>query len=125
MAKGTYQVKRQTAKRRFKWPLVWLIQAVAALLLGALTALSMWLGKTVHGIFLWGILPLGGMAMGCIATRRGLNNYLAWLAPPLMEVLSSLLVWGYSPSAGPVFLCAFLSLVGAATGEGLKRQNHK
>ena len=119
MAKQTFQ-----KKRRIAWPLIWLIQAVAALLLGALTALSILLGGVVHGAFLWAIMPLGGMAAGCVATRGGLNNYLAWLAPPLMEVLGSLLIWGYSPSAGPVFLCAFLSLVGAAAGEVLKRQKH-
>ena len=112
-------------ERRVTWPLIWLIQAAAALLLGALTALSTWLGGFVHGAFLWAIMPLGGMAAGCVATRKGLNNYLAWLAPPLMEILGSLLVWGYSPSAGPVFLCGFLSLVGAAAGEVLKRQERE
>ena len=119
MAKRSFQTRR-----RIGWPLIWLIQAAAALLLGVLTALSAWLGGVVHGAFLWAVMPLGGMAAGCIATRGGLNNYLAWLAPPLMEVLGSLLVWGYSPQAGPVFLCAFLSLVGAAAGEVLKRQKH-
>ena len=110
-------------KRGLQWPLIWIIQALAALLLGALTALSAWLGALAHGAFLWGIMPLGGLFLACAATRRGLNNYLGWLAPPLMEVLSSLLVWGYSPSAGPVFLCALLSLVGAAAGEVLKRED--
>ena len=109
-------------KHRIKWPLVWLIQAAAALALGALTALSAWLGGFVHGAFLWALMPLGGLAAGCIATRAGLNNYLAWLAPPAMEVLGSLLVWGYSPRMGPVFLCGFLSLVGAAAGEVSRQQ---
>ena len=67
------------------------------------------------------IIPRG-MAAGYIAVRRGLNNYLGWLAPPLMEVLGNALVWGYPPSAGPVFVCAFVSLVGAATGEVRNRQ---
>ena len=118
--------KRCNEQRRgLPWPLIWLIQAGAAFLLAVLTALSTWLGGLVHGAFLWAVMPLGGMAAGCIATRKGLNNYLAWLAPPLMEILGNLLVWGYAPSAGPVFLCGFLSLVGAATGEVLKRQTHK
>ena len=118
--------KRSFKKGRgIRWPLVWLIQAAAALLLGMLTALSAWLGGLVHGAFLWAVMPLGGLAAGCIATRGGLNNYLAWLAPPIMEILGSLIIWGYSPSAGPVFLCGFLSLVGAAAGEVLKRQERR
>ena len=108
--------------RGLPWPLVWLIQAVTMLALGALAALTTLLGGAVHGIFLWALMPLGGMAAGCLATLRGLNNYLAWLAPPLMEIAASLLIWGYSPAVGPVFLCGFLSLVGAAAGEVLKRQ---
>ena len=115
--------KRSSAARRgLPWPLVWLVQAAACLALGALAALSLWLGKLVHAAFLWGVAPLGGAAAGYIAVRRGLNNYLAWLAPPLMEALANLLIWGYPPSAGPVFLCGFLSLVGAAAGEVRNRQ---
>ena len=110
-------------KRGLRWPLIWLIQVVAMLLLGTLTTLSALLGGFPHGVFLWGVMPLGGMASAGIATRRGLNNYLAWLAPPIMEALSNLLIWGYAPTAGPVFLCGFLSLVGAAAGEVLKRSD--
>ena len=115
---------RQSTKRerRIPWPLIWLIQAAAMLALGALAALSALAGGFVHGAFLWALMPLIGMAAGCLATIKGLNNYLAWLAPPLMEIGSSLLIWGYSPSVGPVFLCGFLSLVGAAAGEVYKRQ---
>ena len=112
-------------RRGGNWLLIWFIQAAAMLLLGVLTALSKWLGGFIHGAFLWAVMPLGGMAAGCAATRKGLNNYLAWLAPPLMEILGSMLIWGYSPQAGPVFLCGFLSLVGAATDEVLNRQERK
>lgn len=108
-----------------RWPLVWLIQAAASLLLGALTALSILLGGFVHGAFAWGIMPLGGMAAGYAAVRRGLNNYLAFLAPPLMEALANLLIWRYLPPVGPVFLCGFLSLVGAAAGEVRNLQERK
>ena len=111
--------------RRMPWPLVWLLQAAAALLLGGLTALSALLGGAVHGAFLWGIMPLGGAAAGYIAVRRGLNNYLAFLAPPAMEALSHWLIWRYLPSAGPVCVCGFLSLVGAAAGEVRNLQQRK
>ena len=115
--------KRSSKPRRgLRWPLVWLVQAAACLALGAVTSLGLWLGGLIHGALLWGIMPLGGAAAGYLAVRRGLNNYLAWLAPPLMEALANLLVWGYPPAAGPVFLCGFLSLVGAAAGEVRNRQ---
>ncbi len=114
--------RRGDVRRSRRWPLVWLLQAVAALALGVLTALALWLGGFVHGAFLWLFMPLGGAASAYIAVRRGLNNYLAWLAPPLMELLGNLLVWGYPPSVGPVFLCGFIALVGAATGEVRNRQ---
>ena len=118
---------RQSTRRgrKIPWPLVWLIQVAAAFALGLLAALSALLGGVAHGLFLWALMPLGGMAAGCLATLRGLNNYLAWLAPPLMEIASSLLIWGYSPAVGPVFLCGFLSLVGAAAGEVCKRQGRR
>ena len=108
--------RRSKVRRGPSWPLVWLLQAIAALAMGALTALSLWLGGAVHGAFLWLIMP------AYVAVRRGLNNYLAWLAPPLMELLGNLLVWGYPPSVGPVFLCGFIALVGAASGEVRNRQ---
>ena len=115
--------KRSTKDRRgIPWPLIWLIQAAAVLALGALAALSTLLGGLIHGAFLWALMPLGGAAAACMATMRGLNNYLAWLAPPLMEIAANLLIWGYSPKTGPVFLCGFVSLVGAAAGEVCKRQ---
>lgn len=104
-------------EKSLRWARVWLIQALAALGLGALTALSLWLGGPVHAAFLWLLMPLGGAAAGYIAVRRGLNNYLAVLAPPLMELMGNLLVWGRPCAPGPVFLCGFLSLVGAAAGE--------
>lgn len=115
--------KRFSKKGRgLRWPLVWLLQALSALALGCLGALSMWLGGVVHGAFQWGIVPLGGAVAAYVAVRKGLNNYLAWLAPPLMEVLGNWLVWGYPPAVGPVFLCGFISLVGAAAGEVRNRQ---
>ena len=105
-----------------RWALVWLVQALIALALGAATALSLWLGGFAYGLCRWLLMPLGGAVASYLAVRRRLNNYLAFLAPPLMEVLANLLIWGYSPDPGPVFLCGFLSLVGAAAGEVRNRQ---
>ena len=118
-------MKKNASARALKWPLILLIQFLAMLALGALTALSLFLGGSIHKLCVWGLFPLCGMSSACIATRLGLLNYAAWLVPPAAEFVSHALIWGYSPEVGPVFLCAFLSLVGAAAGEVLKRQMQK
>ena len=120
-----YKSKHKIEKNQpipVKWLWILLIQCISMLAFGALISLSIIPGKVFHGICLWGVAPIAGFISACMATRRGLLNYAAWIAPPAMEVFGSLLVWGYSPAMGPVFLCAFISLVGAATGEVLNRQ---
>lgn len=110
---------------RLKWLWIWLIQFASMLLVSILAALSLYLGKLAHGLCLWGLMPLAGFASACAATRKGLLNYAAWIAPPAMEFVGNLLVWSYAPEVAPVFLLSFISLVGAATGEVLKRQARK
>lgn len=110
---------------RRKWPWILLLQIISTLAVFALLSLSLWLGGFVHGLCLWFLTPLAGFLSACIATRMGLLNYLSWLIPPIAQVAANLLLWGYSPAIGPVFLCGFISLVGAATGEVLKRAHDK
>lgn len=89
-------------------------------------------GRAVYGILIWAIVPLMGAVSAYRATRRGLNNYLAWLAPPICTVAVHALVWVYLPEPGPALLCALVSLIGAAAGEvanreaksNAKEQNH-
>ena len=115
--------RRAMQKRiRLMWLWVWLIQFAAMLALSLPAALSIIAGKFVHGLCLWLLLPAAGGVSACVATRKGLLNYAAWIAPPAMEFLANCILWGYAPEVGPVFFCAFISLVGAATGEVLKRQ---
>ena len=64
-----------------------------------------------------GLMPLLGAVSAYFATRHGVNNYLAWLAPPLCAYLAHYIVTTYAPSdAGPTLLTAFLSIIGAAAG---------
>ena len=96
---------------------VWLAQA--ALTMAAFCALtrSMWLPGPWYDIFAWGLMPLLGAVSAYFATRHGVNNYLAWLAPPLCAYLAHYIVTTYAPSdAGPTLLTAFLSIIGAAAG---------
>lgn len=100
--------------------LIWLIQFASMLAFAAIVALTLALGKIPHGICLWGLTPIAGAVSACLATKRGLNNYAAWIAPPLMLIAGYFLIWHMLPQPGPVLLCAFISLIGAATGQVLK-----
>ncbi len=128
--KGSTAVKnfRNGAPRRsgrLRWLWVWLIQIAATLAISLPIALSLWLGKFIHAACMWGLAPIIGFAAAWIATRCGLLNYAAWIAPPVTLFLGYDLIWSYAPPAGPVFLCGFISLVGAATGEVLNQRQKK
>lgn len=108
--------------KKWKWLIAWLVQFAGMLAVGAVAALTDMLPPVVYGIMAWAVMPVAGMLSACWATRRGLLNYAAWIAPPVCMWLTYYLIWGYSPQPGPALLCAFLSLVGAAAGEVLKQQ---
>lgn len=111
--------------KRWKWPLAWLVQVVEMLVIGAAIALTDLLGGVVYGILAWAGMPLAGLISGCRTTRRGLNNYVAWIAPPVCMALTHWLIWSYPPAPGPILLCALFSLVGAAAGEVLNQRDHQ
>ena len=111
--------------KKWKWLAAWLVQTVEMLAVGAVVALTDMLPPVIYGIMTWVAAPLLGMLTACRATRRGLLNYAAWIAPPVCMWLTYYLIWNYSPQPGPTLLCAFMSLVGAAAGEVLNRQNKR
>lgn len=104
--------------------MAWLIQIAEMLAVCALASLSLELHPTLYGVALWLGVPLLGALTACRAVQRGLLNYAAWIAPPLCLTAVHTAIWGYLPPAGAMLLCAFVSLVGAATGEVLTRQRH-
>ena len=108
--------------KRWKWPLVWLVQIVLMALAGVLIALVHSFGAGIYGVAAWSGMPLLGAASGYRATRRGLLNYAAWIAPPVCMALSHWLLWSYPPDPGPVLLCALFSLMGAAAGEVMNQR---
>ena len=107
------------------WAWAWALQAVEALAAGFLASLAYGAGAVLYGAALWGLVPLAGLLTACRAVGRGLNNYLAWLAPPACLYLAHLLVWGFSPPAGAGLLTALMSLVGAASGEVLNQRRRQ
>lgn len=108
--------------KEMKWLVTWVLQILTMMILGVLIALVEWFGGGLHDVALWGLSPIIGAVSAYRATRRGLLNYAAWLAPPACVAVSQWLVWGFLPQPGPVLLCAFISLVGAAAGEVRKRE---
>jgi len=95
------------------------------LLFALLLEQTYYLSIALHGICTWAVYPIAGLFSACFATRKGLLNYAAWIVPPAMQFLGYYIIWPYSIKPGPVFLCAFIALIGAAAGEVLKRRDNK
>lgn len=92
-------------------------QAAATLTADCLLTALIWLAGPWYAIGAWGGMPLVGLLSAYWAARHGVNNYLAWLAPPLGVFFAHLIVTGYAPDQpGPTMLAALLAIVGAAAG---------
>ena len=113
--------RTKNSLKGLRWLWVWIIQIAAMALLSLLASLSFFASGALYGICLWLLLPLAGAASSYLATVKGLLNYAAWLAPAIVLVAVHALLYGYAPHLGQVFLLAFVSLVGAAAGEVVKR----
>ncbi len=97
--------------------MVWLLQAVATLAVFWTATATIWLPGPWYEIAAWGLMPILGAASAYLAARRGVNNYIAWLAPPICVYLAHYIAVGYAPDeAGPTLLAALLAIVGAAAG---------
>ena len=107
------------------WIWAWALQIALMLAVSALAALSRSAHEALYAAMLWGVVPLAGLLTACRAVGRGLNNYLAWLAPAACLFAAHFALWGYSPNPGAGLLTALLSLVGAAAGQVLKERGDK
>ena len=107
---------------KHRWIWAWALQIMEMLSVGLLAALAQGYGALLSGAALWVLVPLAGIVTTFQAVRRGLNNYLAWIAPAPCLYIAFRLMWGFAAPAGPALLTAFLSLVGAAAGEVIRRQ---
>ena len=108
-----------------KWLRAMLLQMILTLAAYLLLDMSLWIGGFLYGLCKWVLMPACGLISACLATRAGFLNYFAFLVPPLASLASGLILWGYLPRPAPVCLCGFVSLVGAAAGEVLKRQHER
>ena len=105
-----------SVKKR-RWVLAWIMQIVVMAVVCALAALSEGAQMPVRILMLWLVTPLTGGITAFIAVRRGLLNYVAWIAPPVVHYIVYLMLWGYVPPVSSALLCALISLIGAAAGE--------
>lgn len=87
---------------------------------------TIWLNRALYGVCQWALWPVIGLISAYMTTVRGVNNYLAWIAPPCAGLLAHFLAFFYMPdSAGPFLLCALCSVVGAAAGDVKKKLQRK
>ena len=117
--------RSQNPLKRLRWLWIWLIQIAAMALLSLLASLSFFVSGALYGVCMWVLLPLAGAAASYLATVKGLLNYAAWLAPAIVLLAVHVLLYGYAPHLGQLFLLGFVSLVGAAAGEVVKRGSRK
>lgn len=114
---------------KWRWAWVLLLQALmvclAALLLLLLSfSLSAPDGGFMYDVTMWALVPLIGLASSVAAVRLGLHYMLAWVAPPVCQVLAQLALTGLLPaSPGMPMLTLLLSAFGAAAGEELCRRS--
>lgn len=109
---------------KINWWKAWLIQLLVMLTACLLGELSYYLSGFLHSLLLWIALPLLGAYTACRCVLWGLNNYAAWIFPPLAMIGASFILWGYAPHAGPVLVCALISMTGAAAGQVLSERKH-
>ena len=102
--------------------IVMLISALAASLLPLLLPD---LNVPLKVILQWIMLPLLGALTSGLFARAGVTYFLAWLMPPVIVSAVPWLVIGYPLEPGVMLLCCLTSMIGASTGEVLKRRAHE
>lgn len=112
--------------KALRYLLILLLQAAGCLVAMYLLFNLMWAGNLPYRIVLWVVMPLIGLVSAYLTTCKGVNNYLAWIAPPAMSILAHYLVCFYLPdSAIPFFVCGLTSVIGAAAGDVVKKSSRK
>ena len=73
-------------------------------------------------ILQWIGLPLFGAVTAGILARAGVTHYLSWLPPPLVVSAVPWLILGFPLPPGVMLICCLTSMIGASTGEVLRRR---
>ena len=105
------------AVRKLKGVLVWFAQAGLTLLAFVALTLLIWMPGPWYDIMAWAGMPILGLFSAYLATRHGVNNYIAWSVPPAAVFFAHYIVTGYTPNGpGPTMVAALLAIIGAAAG---------
>lgn len=76
----------------------------------------------IHYICIYALLPLLSCISACRITMKGVNPYLSWLLPPFAQTISGFLsTLGIGQNPLPVFITAFLGLIGGAAGDVINK----
>ena len=102
---------------RHGWLWAWLGQILVMALVCPAACLAQAAPEWARMLALWGAVPLAGAVTSYRAVLRGLLNYAAWIAPPVLLYIVHIALWGYVPPVSAALACALASLVGAAAGE--------
>lgn len=87
---------------------------------------TLWLSNVLYAVCAWALVPAAGLFSSYFVTVKGVNNYLAWIAPPAAAVLAHYIAFFYTPTnAGPFMICALCAIVGAAAGDVKKKFDRK
>ena len=76
-------------------------------------------------IISWIVIQIAGALSAYYAVRTGLSGFFAWIMPPVLYASIPWLVIGYPPGAGPMLLCALVSIMGAAAGDEMNKREAK
>ena len=99
-----------------------LLQALVMLFFSALAAFAPLLWPPFKIMLHWILLPvLGALTSGLLAFS-GVSCYAAWILPPVIVSALPWLLLGYPIDPGAMLLCALLSMIGASTGEVLRKR---
>ena len=79
---------------KHRWVWAWALQIAEMMAVGLIAAFTQGVNPVLHGAMLWGVAPAAGLVTACRAVLRGLNNYLAWLAPAACLFAANHLLWG-------------------------------
>ncbi|MBO4298784.1 MAG: hypothetical protein J5998_08280 [Clostridia bacterium] len=98
------------------------VMALASVLAAILPLLLPAAYALLKTLLQWIMLPLLGALTSCLFARSGVTHYLAWLMPPAIMAAVPWLIVGYPFAPGAMLLCCLTSMIGASTGDVLRRR---
>ena len=99
-----------------------LFQALVMLLFSVLATFAPLIWTPSKIVLHWILLPVLGAFTSGLLAFSGVSCYAAWILPPVVVSALPWLLLGYPIDPGTMLLCALLSMIGASTGEVLRKR---